>query len=490
MSCQSPGEGGEALAKTHCGGCHLYPEPGLLPKKTWKEGVLPKMALRLGMLLTDTTSINQQIAQYEELEQGKRQGFLPAQAVVTPTEWQQIVAFYLDHAPDSLIVNVPAPTPSLTLFKPITPARPLPPGTTCLRIDTVGRRIWVADQWGGLTTFDARLNRTDSTFTNSPLTDMVRIPGQAANLPNPRIARLWVGSLSPNDFRNGRLDLPGQPSPDKLRRPIQLTPADLNRDGQTDWVVCQFGHNVGRLSAYLSAGRTHREVVLDPAPGARRAIVRDCNADGRPDVLALMTQGDEQVAVYYQQPDGSFRKETLLRFPPVHGSSYIELADMNADGHVDIVYTNGDNADYSPIPKPYHGLHIYLNDGHFRFHKRWTYPMPGASMAVARDFDLDGDADIAAIAYFPKLPATRQQPAQVFVYVENRGRQGFQVRTWPGADRGSWLVMDANDVDGDGDDDIVLGSLHRGQGAMPAAWDSYWAQQPTGLVLLQNQVRP
>jgi hypothetical protein len=251
--------------------------------------------------------------------------------------------------------------------------------------------------------------------------------------------------------------------------------------------VCQFGHNVGRLSAFLKTGRTYREQLIDPVPGARRAIVRDCNADGRPDVLALLTQGDEQVAVYYNQPDGTYQKETLLRFPPVYGSSYVDLADMNRDGYVDIVYSNGDNADYSIIPKPYHGLHIFLNDGQFRFRKSWTYPMPGASMVLARDFDRDGDADLAAISFFPKLPSTRQGSARSFVYVENRGGGRYQPRTWPGADAGRWLVMDAADADGDGDDDLVLGAYFRGSKTDPAAWETYWQQQRSGLVLLENQ---
>jgi len=39
----APGEG-ETLARTHCVTCHAFPEPSLLDKKTWDEGVLPKMA--------------------------------------------------------------------------------------------------------------------------------------------------------------------------------------------------------------------------------------------------------------------------------------------------------------------------------------------------------------------------------------------------------------------------------------------------------------
>lgn len=38
-----------------------------------------------------------------------------------------------------------------------------------------------------------------------------------------------------------------------------------------------------------------------------------------------------------------------MRFPPVYGSSFIELADFNNDQFPDLLYSNGDNGDYSPV---------------------------------------------------------------------------------------------------------------------------------------------
>src|SRR5687767_9822554 len=40
---------GEELAKAYCATCHLFPEPLLLDKTTWKERVLPNMGWRLGI---------------------------------------------------------------------------------------------------------------------------------------------------------------------------------------------------------------------------------------------------------------------------------------------------------------------------------------------------------------------------------------------------------------------------------------------------------
>ena len=39
----------ETLAKNHCAGCHVFPEPELLDKKTWQLGVMPQMGHRMGI---------------------------------------------------------------------------------------------------------------------------------------------------------------------------------------------------------------------------------------------------------------------------------------------------------------------------------------------------------------------------------------------------------------------------------------------------------
>lgn len=40
---------GAQLAQAYCRACHAFPDPSLLDKQTWKNGVLPQMALRLGL---------------------------------------------------------------------------------------------------------------------------------------------------------------------------------------------------------------------------------------------------------------------------------------------------------------------------------------------------------------------------------------------------------------------------------------------------------
>jgi hypothetical protein len=129
---------------------------------------------------------------------------------------------------------------------------------------------------------------------------------------------------------------------------------------------------------------------------------------------------------------------------------------MNHDGFKDIIYTCGDNADYSTGLKSYHGVYIYLNDGKNNFTEKFFFPINGCYKAVARDFDNDGDLDIATISFFADY---EHQPEEGFVYLENQGNLDFKPYSLPATKNGRWLTMDVADYDHDGKPDIILGNF-------------------------------
>ena len=77
----------------------------------------------------------------------------------------------------------------------------------------------------------------------------------------------------------------------------------------------------------------------------------------------------------------------------------------------------------------------------------------------------------------------------MFENVGGKGRWDFRAATFRQSVAGRWLAMDAGDVDGDGDDDIVLGSLVRMPTAVPAKLKEQWEKQGPSLVLLRNRAR-
>ncbi len=475
---------GEELAKLHCGSCHAFPEPKLLPKAIWEKGVLPKMALRLGFL-TDTLSVMNYNAQMEEQQAGAQLGAYPIEPVLAQADWLKIIDYYTTNAPATPVPQAKkaAIQPEMPLFAVREPSPRIVPLTTLVRYDAVHRQIIVGD----------RMNYAQFVSPALAVTDSVRLSSTPADvLVNNAKGYDWLlmGHMDPDNQAIGKIAATparaGQPETQvipQLRRPVQMVSQDFDKDGQPDYIVCQFGHLAGKLSAYMKTATGYREEVIDPVPGARQTIIRDIDKDGWPDVIALLAQGDEQVA-WYKNYKGKFIKQTLVRFPPVYGSSSIELADIDRDGDEDLIYTNGDNADYSYSLKAYHGVRIYLNDGKFSFTESWFYPLHGATQVVARDFDQDGDMDLAAIAFFPDYDG---QNPESFVYFENNGRQVFTPRTFPQANQGRWLVMEAADYDQDGDDDLLLGSFHFSVTKTPERYKMQWRQQSNGLVVLENK---
>jgi hypothetical protein len=454
-------QAGEALAKVYCQSCHLLPDPALLDSKSWEKGVLPAMGPRLGIF---THGFEQYPSSRRDTNLGK--GFYPSQPLMKPEEWQQILDYYAATSPDSLPGQSRSRPISkgLSLFRAEIPASHYyMPATTLIRVDTEAatRGLFVYDvHYRSLYRFDAALRPVDSFPDNGGLVDLVREEGGWTGCN--------IGVLNPNNGKFGSLqtilqDPHGKMQLDtvalfgRLARPVQVVAADLNQDGRTDYLVCEFGNMTGALSWLENkGGRRFERHVIRAVAGAIRAYVGDYNHDGLPDIMALFAQGDEGIFLFTNKGKGVFSEQPVLRFPPMFGSSYFELADFNKDGRPDILYTCGDNADFSPVLKPYHGVYIYMNDGQNHFTQQYFYPIDGCFKAMARDFDGDGDLDIATISFFPDL---NHQPEEGFVYLENLGGLDFQPYSLPEAQQGKWLTMDAADLDGDGKTDIVLGNF-------------------------------
>lgn len=470
----------QQLAQSYCGGCHMMPAPDLLDKKTWKESVLPKMALRLGV-------VQQNIGFYqdfstEEIVAFTQANVFPEAPVVTPEQWESIVNYYVTNAPDTLpdsAAKSAAISPTLTQFVPKANAPQVEPFVSLIKYDSAAQHLFVGSRRGMVTVYDRQFRRIDSVKVSSPPSDLRAYPDGSMDI-------LLMGIMDPNDHNRGTLEKARKaadgkswtlnPVLKKLRRPVNQSYTDVDGDGLEDIVMCEYGNNVGQLSWFKQQkDHTYQVFKFDPAPGARLVQPYDFNRDGLLDFFILMAQGDEQLSIIYNRGGGKYEKQMLLRFPPVYGSSYADLADINGDGWVDIVYTNGDNADYSMILKPYHGVRIFLNDGKNRFQEKWFFPLHGASKALADDFDKDGDVDIATISYFPA------KAQEGFVYFENKGNMNFTAQTFASPRQDKWMLLEKADYDRDGDNDLLLGYLERPPYRFPLPAGM------TGLQVLENK---
>jgi hypothetical protein len=110
----------------------------------------------------------------------------------------------------------------------------------------------------------------------------------------------------------------------------------------------------------------------------------------------------------------------------------------------------------------------------------------GAFKAVAGDFDLDGDLDIAAISFFPDY---EKSPEESFVLLENSGNMRFKASTFRECISGRWLALDAGDLDSDGDVDIVLGSYIHGPSDVPDGLMLNWEKAGPSVLILRNKAK-
>jgi hypothetical protein len=462
---------GKDLADIYCASCHLKPEPELLDKATWEKGILPEMAFYLGQ-----KSITEKFSEMnpDDIPAAIESNLYPNSPLLAAEDWQKIIDYYKTNAPEKPLPQ--AAKQPVTLSLPFFDVQTLPNKgvlsmISMVKIDTVNRQLYVSRREKRLLEiYDKTLKKQDSIRIESPISDFILRGGEKYFL--------QIGIMDPNDLPKGKLSKLNAQNQlvtiiDSLQRPVNLNIADLNQDGIDDYIICNYGNKIGHLSWYN--GKTHKGNILSHSPGSRITIVKDMNNDGKPDIIALFAQARERISIFYNQGQGNFQEEIVQSFPPVYGSSYIDIVDMNNDGKLDILYANGDNGDYSITLKNYHGVRIFTNDGQNQFKETYFYPMYGASQVIARDFDGDGDRDLAAIAFFQD---EKDKSNESFIFFENKGNNVFNPSTFANTTQGKWLVMDVADMDGDGREDIVLGSFFR-MGKLP--------NNPLSIVYLKNK---
>ncbi|MFK7852113.1 MAG: FG-GAP-like repeat-containing protein [Akkermansiaceae bacterium] len=465
---------GRSLALQHCQRCHLFVEPEALPSEIWDSEVLPRMAAFMGMHhrgVKTTVDLGKSAAEKKLIIDA---GIYPPGAEMTRKDWKALAAYYIESAPKALEkTSAPASIEPLSeLFDEAELGyRQYEPNTTMVSIDEENRRLFIGD-----------LTNNQLSILNTDLTRIQKIKLNSAPVHAEIINDdLWVteiGVLNPTDYPEGKVmsfskngdyfKTTGIEKLTKLRRPTYAMHADINSDGLADVVISEYGNQLGALNYYQakrSGGYLKTELMREP--GAMMSTVRDFNNDGLLDVAAIHGQGREGVYIHYNQGAGNFTSSYALPVPPHFGSASLAFYDFNADGYIDILTTNGDNGDYRAILKPFHGLRIYLNDGKNAFEEHYFFPMNGAYKALAEDFDLDGDLDIAAISMFPDFEG---KPEEGFVYLKNDGNLNFKASTIPSVKDGRWMCMDTGDLDGDGDKDIVIGSFIRGPSEAPASY--------------------
>jgi hypothetical protein len=453
----------EAQVHSFCGAaCHAYPPPDSFPRHHWRA----------------------------EVERGYR-FFDKSGLALTPPRLAHVIRYYEDRSPiDYPALSTAPPTRPLELpleriSHPLASGdpRPMISHVQAVRLPAAGKAarteplsLLACDMQGGRILV---LRPAEASPTWKEL-------GRVANPARSEVVDLDrdgvldivvadLGSFPPTDRRcgsvvwlRGKPDGSFQPATllSNVGRVADVRAADFRGTGKLDLVVAVFGlHDTGEI--LLLENRTtdwskpeFAPRVIDSRHGAIHVPVADLNADGKPDFIALIAQEHEVVEAFLNDGTGEFRKQTIHSAPhPGWGSSGIELADMNNDGRLDVLYTNGDILDEPYLWKPYHGVQWLENRGDLRFEHRRIGDMFGVHHAVAAHITGNPLPDVLAVSFLPadKFADRGARKADAIVLFEQVAPGRFERHTLA-TESCDAVVCAAADLFGTGRADLVIGN--------------------------------
>ncbi len=256
---------------------------------------------------------------------------------------------------------------------------------------------------------------------------------------------------------------------DDLWRVTDIQAADFDSDGDLDLTVAVFGFMHGEVLWLENDGKqTFRDRRLMALPGAIHVPVADYDLDGDLDFATVLTQDEEEIWAFENKSVESGDESSPSRAELVPrmisfshnfdlGGAGLVANDLDDDGDMDLILPAGDNLDLlQHYPQPYHGCILLENLGGWKFKRRRIATFGGAYAAAVGDLDADGDKDVVLVSVFNDWMDSKSAS---IVWLENDGSQNFT--TWEIDKSPSHLVTVAcGDINGDGADDIVAGSLH------------------------------
>lgn len=234
--------------------------------------------------------------------------------------------------------------------------------------------------------------------------------------------------------------------------------ADFDADGDLDVIVVSEDDQTNEL--YINDGTGRFSAASLPVTGTSNAVVvGDVDGDGDPDLI-IGNAGPE--AVLINDGTGTWSDESAARIPDgaVGVTQDVELGDVDGDGDLDLLVGNED------------GNRLLLNDAAGVFTdvtSEWIPVRPATEETREADFgDIDGDGDLDVLFANTRSSVDAADPANRLL--RNEGDHFVDVtgdQMPPGVERS--FDGEFWDVDGDGDLDIVTGSLSVASGQAVAS---------------------
>lgn len=246
---------------------------------------------------------------------------------------------------------------------------------------------------------------------------------------------------------------------EKIARVSDARSGDLDNDGDPDIAVAQFGYDDGETRWLENKGNWEFEShILQSLSGPINVEIADFDQDGDPDIASIASQEWEEIWCFVNDGRGNFNPVLIWGSSNEDfGSSGIHSSDMDNDGDIDILYTNGDAFDYMPpAPRPWHGVAWLENMGNLKFEYHRICDFNGAFSGRSSDVDLDGDNDVLVVSGFNVWD---KPESQSFIWLENTGNMQFVIHNITNKPT-HLITLDQADFNNDRNPDFITGGMH------------------------------
>ncbi|MFY0653500.1 MAG: VCBS repeat-containing protein [Cyclobacteriaceae bacterium] len=453
-----------------------------MPKRLWAKTVLPAMGSFYGIKTKGFGLLQKH--KPGELEIIKNLGIYPGEQVLSDSIWYLIQEYYTNNSPDEFVIDKSRKkrTKNLKGFDIQEIKLNELPGSliSTLNFDPESKKVLIGEDRSMAYSWQYP-NQSDKIIqTNSTVSHL------AVN--NDTTYIVEMGSLTPTEKSTGTISiLNGSTIISGLNRPVHAIVSDLNADGQPEIVVCNYGNKTGRLSIFSKLNGSYTESVIHQQAGALKSFLNDMNDDGDEDLITMFAQGDESIYIFYNKGNLQFESERILRFSPLMGSNDFDMVDYDQDGDLDIIVAQGDNADITVTPKPYHGIRLFINEKNI-FEEKYFFPLYGATKVLAHDFDKDGDMDIVATAFYQEYNIL---PNEGLIYLENVHNENFEFEafSFKFTSPVKSYTLAKGDIDNDGDMDIITGHFSYSITKAPKELKELWQKADYDLTILINKIK-
>lgn len=173
--------------------------------------------------------------------------------------------------------------------------------------------------------------------------------------------------------------------------PTYITLEDLNSDGELDIIVTNYTSNsISILNSSISNPIERTIINYNVGRNSRKVEVADFDKDHLLD-LVVPNFNDNTILIFFQNSNHEFvLKDSIL--PGSGGGTYsVAIGKLNNDEYLDVL-VNCVNC----------GFITFTGTGTGSFNiidKYYSYPQPFASFVQLKDFDNDGNLDVAASSY-------------------------------------------------------------------------------------------